>query len=93
METTKKYISVEQFEAKVFELDGIVIRVRAKSNSLVEDYTFQRKVSDDQTVSDWLKARIIPCIQDLECSVIGGNFSNVVGQTSVGYLRNSYKRH
>ena len=88
----KKFISVLNFEEKVLQMEGIVIRIRASSDTQVLDYAYTRKAKDSQTVSSLLQSRVVPCLGDLEFCVIGGNFSSVMGQTSLKALRESYVR-
>jgi hypothetical protein len=85
-------ISVSEFEAKVLEIEEIVIRVRASSSAKVLDYTYERKAAGNQTVADWLDGRIRPLINRLEVSVIGGDCTSPHGRTKLETLRSSYEK-
>lgn len=86
----KCLISVLQLEEKIFQLEGVVIRIRASSDTQVFDYGYTRKAPETQTVSVWLQTRVVPCLRGFEFCIIGGNFSSVMGQTSLKALRESY---
>lgn len=87
-----KTSSVKMFEDDVLALEEVPIIIRTSQYAQVSSFTFNRKAPDTMTISDWLKARILPCIGDTEVCVIGPNFSNPHGRTTLGYLRSEYTK-
>jgi hypothetical protein len=85
-------ISVSEFEAKVLEIEEIVIRVRAPSSAKVLDYEYERKAAGKQTITDWLDSRVRPLIGANEVSVIGGAYISPHGRTKLETLRSSYEK-
>lgn len=86
------YISVNEFEAKVLEIEEVVIRIRAPSSTKVLDYMYERKAAGNQTIADWLDGRIRPLITGNEVSVIGGDCTSPHGRTKLETLRSSYEK-
>ena len=86
-------ISVTEFEAKVLELEGIIIRVRAPSGSQVSDYSYARKSPGNQSTSDWLEGRIKPSLDAHEVVVINGDYVTPHGLTKLDRLRKSYEKN
>jgi hypothetical protein len=84
-------ISVKEFEAKVLELEEIVIRVRAPSGAKVKDYDYERKAAGNQSISDWLEGRIKPLIGTYEVDVLAGDYATPHGRTKLETLRASYE--
>lgn len=83
-------ISVLEFEAKVLELEEIVIVVRAPSGARVGDYAYERKSSDAARVGEWLETRIKPLVGGHEVAIVSGAYSSVHGRLSLAGLRESY---
>ena len=83
-------ISVVEFEAKVFQLEQIVIRVRVSMNEQVEDYDYERMANGRTTVANWLETRVIPKLGDREVSVIDGRYQQPHGLTQLQRLRQTY---
>ncbi|MCX7676070.1 MAG: hypothetical protein N2Z59_01680 [Alteraurantiacibacter sp.] len=85
-------ISVKEFEAKVLELEEIVIRVRAPSGTKIEDYDYERKAAGNQSTSDWLEGRIKPLLGGHEVDVLAGDYATPHGRTKLETLRASYEK-
>jgi hypothetical protein len=85
-------ITVLELEEQIFQLEGIVVRIRAPSKSKVLEYGYTRCAPGNQKVSLWLNTRVAPCLRGLEISVISGSFGSVLGQTTLSNLRDSYVR-
>ena len=81
-----------EFEQAVFELEGIVIRIRASRTEEVGDYTYQRSASDETSITEWMKNRIYPKLGKLGVCVIDGNYQEPHGLTRLRVLRSSYDR-
>ena len=85
-------MTVVQFENAVLRLEEIVIRIRASSNSQVENYDYQRQASGTTSVTEWLNTRILPKLGGLDVSVMDGNSQETHGRTRLSTLRDSYER-
>ena len=90
MEKEVKRVSVAAFEAAVFQIEHIEIRIRASITEEVDDYDFSRKAHDGTTVSDWLDNRVRQKIDPFEVSIIDGNLQHPHGLTKLGKVRASY---
>ncbi|MHB1702031.1 MAG: hypothetical protein ACYCSN_18250 [Acidobacteriaceae bacterium] len=87
-----KKISIAEFEAKVLELEEVVIRIRGGSGVQVSDYDYERKAAGNQSVSDWLEGRIKALIGDLEVTIVAGDYSAPHGRTKMETLRKGYEK-
>ncbi|PHR19263.1 MAG: hypothetical protein COA37_17690 [Hoeflea sp.] len=85
-------ITVREFEEKVLAIEEIAILLRASTNELVEDYTYQKKASREASVTEWLDTRIKPLIGDIQPAVIDGEYRQPHGRTRLERLRNSYDK-
>jgi len=85
-------ISVSEFEAKVLELEEIVIKIRAPAGTHVNDYTYTRKAAGTQSTTDWLEGRVKPCLEGNEVVIIAGDYSVPHGRTKLDTLRRSYEK-
>lgn len=83
---------IDVFEQTVFDIETIVIRIRAPATGEIGDYVYERRASDDASVTEWLSARITPKLNDLEVSIIDGGFKAPHGRTKLRTLRDSYAR-
>ena len=82
--------TVLEFEKRVFQLEEIVIVIRATRGTMVEEYEFKRKAADNSSVTDWLETRIYPRTGENQIEVIGGNYSQPHGRTRLDTLRATY---
>ena len=85
-------ISVAEFEAKVFEKEEILIRIRAPSSAKVDDYNYSRKAAGSQSVTEWLEGRIKPNLKGYEVTIIDGDYTQPHGRTKLDTLRASYEK-
>jgi predicted kinase len=85
-------MKISEFENTVFELEDIVIRIRASVNVEVHEYDYQRQAGAETSVTEWLDQRVHPKLNDLEVSVIDGTFGRPHGRTRLRTLRDSYAR-
>ena len=85
-------MNIRDFEETVLEIEEVTIRVRARTDTQVEDYDYDRRAADNMSVTNWLRGRISPCLDGLEVSVIDGNYQTPHGRTNMGTLRQSYVR-
>ena len=83
---------IDEFERTVFEIEGIVIRIRAPVAEEIGDYDYQRRANDDTSVTGWLSTRITRKLNGLEVSIIDGDFKTPHGRTKLSTLRDSYDR-
>jgi hypothetical protein len=84
-------ISVLDFEAKVLEREEVVIRIRAPSSEMVEDYDYSRKATGSTSITDFLDTRIRPLLDGKEVSIIDGSFASPHGRTKLDRVRSSYE--
>ena len=83
-------MDIATFEQRVFNVDGILIRIRAQSSQHVGDYAYTRAASGTTTISEWLKTRIYPLIGNLECDVITGDYGPAHGLKQLDTVRRTY---
>ena len=94
----KPPITVRDLEAKIFDLEDIVVRIRASQDTPVTDYVtmadevYVRKASGTTSITDWLDQRVRPCLNGLEVSVISGDYTTPHGRTKLSTLRDSYEK-
>lgn len=85
-------MKVSEIEARIFELEEIVVVIRAPADEdVVHDYDYVRKSAGNISLSTWLETRLIPKIGDREFRVINGNYSTPHGRTTLSTLRASYE--
>lgn len=84
-------MDIATFEQKVFSTDGILIRVRGASTDHVSDYTYTRAAPGKTTIAEWLRTRIHPLINGLECDVITGDYGPAHGLKLLDTVRATYK--
>lgn len=85
-------ITVRALEEKIFELEEIVVTIRAPANTLVDNYEFERKAAGTSSVSDWLEGRVRPLIDGNEVVVLNGDYTTPHGRTKLSTLRGSYEK-
>jgi len=85
-------ITVRAFEEKIFELEQVVLTIRAPSGEMVEDYPYERKAAGNTSVSDWLEGRIKPLIGQKEVVITNGDYSVPHGRTKLSTLRDGYEK-
>ena len=83
---------IDEFERTVFEIERIVIRIRAPVAEEIGDHDYQRRANDDTSVTGWLSTRIIPKLNGHQVSIIDGHFNQPHGRTRLDTLRASYDR-
>lgn len=83
---------VTEFEAAVREIEEIVIRIRAPKSTEVDDYEYERQAAAETSVTEWLRTRVIPKLNDNQVCVIDGYWSEPHGRTRLRILRASYDR-
>lgn len=84
--------TVYDFERQVFTVEGIRLVIRGNGNLSIPDYPYQRKASDNTTVSEFLNNRIYSILPNgTQAVLVGGDGNaNIHGLTMLGTLRNSY---
>lgn len=88
---TPAQITVEEFETKVYKLEGIVIIIRAGRGILVEDYPYKRRCPNTKALTQLLDDRILPCVGALEVEVLDGCAEFPSRRQLLRSLRASYK--
>ena len=87
-----KKISVREFEAKVLDIEEIVIRVSAPVGDEVDDYCYERKAAGNQSTTDWIQGRLRPLLGGFEIEVVAGDYAAPHGRTRLETLRASYEK-
>lgn len=85
-------ITVRALEEKIFELEEVVVTIRAPSGQLVDDYEYERKAAGTSSVTDWLDGRVKPLLGGHEVVVINGDYATPHGRTKMSTLRDSYEK-
>lgn len=83
-------MTVKQFEAAVWDVEGIRVVVRALGGTTVGDYNYANAASAASSISDWLKTRVTPKLATHEVVVINGDGLPPHGRTSLDKVRKSY---
>jgi hypothetical protein len=83
---------VKELEEEVFDKDEIRIVVRARANTDLGDYSYERKAAENTSLSDWLEQRIEPLTGDNPVIVIDGSGRVAHGRTRLGVIRATYFR-
>ena len=83
-------MTIREFEAAVWDIEGIRIVVRADPNEQVGHYDYERAATQASTLNEWLERRIYPKIGDYKVEVIGGNGKRPHGGTLVSTISASY---
>ena len=69
-------ISVVEFEAKVFQLEQIVIRVRVSMNEQVEDYDYERMANGRTTVATGWKPGLFQSSAIAKCQSLTADINS-----------------
>ena len=85
-------MNVGEVEKSVLEVEGVVIKIRAKTSTDVGDFDYQKQAGGSTSVSHWLEKRISPLLDGHEVSIIDGNYEHPHGRTLMKTLRSSYER-
>lgn len=86
-------MKVYEFEDKIVEIEGILIRIEAPSDeAVVDDYDYSEQTPGDWLADRWLEERVYPKLRPHGCdkvSIIHGEASLVdsFGQISIDTLR------
>ena len=83
---------IAEFEATVLEVEEIVIRIRAPVGTEVGDYEYERQAAAETSVTEWLRARVIPKLNGDQVCVFDGYSNEPHGRTKLRTLRASYDR-
>ena len=83
-------MNVLEFELAVWEVDEILIRIRAPVNREVASYDFVRQAKNNMSLTEWINGRLRPRLGELQVSVIDGNFTQPHGRTKIQKIRESY---
>ena len=86
-------MKVWQVEAKIYEVEGIVVVIRANPNEEIGDYTYKRCSDGNQTVSAWQDGRLKDVLKGKDVSVIFGDYSTAPhGLNKLSTVRDSYNK-
>jgi|TARA_R100000501_G_scaffold2927_2_gene6802 hypothetical protein len=82
--------TIEEFEQKIWELEGIRVIVRGAENTQVQSYNYKNAVSGGWSTTKWLSSRVLPKLDGNEVIVIQGNGEEPNGRTLVRNVKDSY---
>jgi hypothetical protein len=85
-------MTIEEFEAAVWETEKIRIVIRSRTTSHVVDYDYQNAAQETWRISQWLANRVQPKVGQRKVVVLGGDGEMPHGRTVLRTLRNSYLR-
>ena len=85
-------VTVRTLEAKILELEEVVVKIRASSDAEVSDYSYERKAAGNTSLTDWIEGRIKPLVEGYELIVINGDCATPHGRTKLSTLRDSYTK-
>ncbi len=83
-------MTVKEFEAKVWNVEGIRIIVRASEDAEVADYNYSNQRAGNDSLTKLRKHRLADCLGEHEVVVIGAGGGPVHGRTLLRTLRASY---
>lgn len=83
-------ISVQEFEQKVWEKEGVRLILRAEEGTKVEDYDFKNAAQSGWSLTKWINTRVVPRIGDNAAVVIMGNGEEPNGRTLMRNVKGSY---
>jgi len=83
-------MTVEEFEEKVWEVEGIRIVVRAPADTPVGDYDYQKACQESWRVTQWLESRVRPNLNAHEVIVIQGDGEEPHGRVILRTVRQAY---
>ena len=87
-------MTIKELEQDVYDLDEIRIVVRAARNLDVGEYRYERKASDNTSITEWLDQRVYPLLgpERVRVEVIDGYGALPHGRTRLSVVRDSYAR-
>ncbi|MDE0695284.1 MAG: hypothetical protein OXH76_05555 [Boseongicola sp.] len=83
-------VTIEEFERKIEEKEGISVIFRVPSKTMVPDYDFQRAAPRNMSVSDFKYLRLNKYVGDCEVVIVDGSHRQPHGRTKMETLRESY---
>lgn len=85
-------IRIEDFEKKVFEVEGIGIVVRAPVGTMVGDYPYTRANAGNSRITEWLERRVQLAIGDeYDVAIVDGRGSKPRLNMTIETLRATYR--
>lgn len=92
MITNSETTTVSELEKQIFEREEIKVVIRAKSSTEVKPYNYERKASNNASVTDFIETRIKPIVgPDIEVEIVNGQSQKPHGRTKMETLRKSYE--
>lgn len=87
----EKKVSTTELERQIFEKEEIKVVIRAARGEMFPSYPYQRKMSQNSTVTEWTDSRIKPLLGDTEFEIVRGDGNSPHGRSKMETVRNSYK--
>lgn len=82
--------TVRELEAKILEIEEVVVVIRAAADTEVGEYRYERKAAGSTSVSDWGDQRLKPLLNGLDFMIVNGSYTHPHGRTKMETLRNGY---
>jgi len=81
-----------ELEAKIWELEGILVTIRAPRDEEVGEYNYQRAMDRGASLQKFKEDRLQPALNGHEYEIIDGDYATPHGRTKLENLRKSYKK-
>lgn len=85
--------TVEEFEQKVWEIEGVRIFIRAPENTKVASYNYKNAAAGGWSTTKWLTTRVVPKLNGMGVNVVQGNGEEPNGRTLIRNVKASYKNN
>ena len=83
-------MTVEEFEMAVWELEGVVITIRASPHENVEAFDYVHQAYGNMTINQWLRVRIYPRIRNYQVRITDGSGRRPHGGTQLQTVMNTF---
>ena len=87
----EKKVSTTELERQIFEKEEIKVVIRATREETFPSYPYQRKMSQNATVTEWMDSRLKPLLGNTEFEIVRGDGNSPHGRSKMETVRNSYK--
>ena len=84
-------MQIWEFENAVLSREGVRIVIRAKLDTAIGDYDFQRSATDKMSIAAWLDLRVYPRVRDYQVSVFDGSGVEPNRNTHMSTIRETYR--
>lgn len=81
-----------EFEDKVWEIERIRIVLRCPPHTQVGEYDYKNAASENISITEWLRGRVLPKLNNIDVEVLGGNGEQPHGRSLLRTVRHSYAK-